>query len=128
MNKSILYLTVLVLLLSSCSSFKPEKEIVTVEKIVKPTIAIALKPTPIEMKNADVLVVTEQNFQEVVDKVKAKQNGQFVVYALDLKSFENLAINMEQIKRYIEQQNEVILYYEKAVREEPKIVEEDLDG
>tara|TARA_A100001388_G_scaffold248808_1_gene209101 strand:- start:186 stop:548 length:363 start_codon:yes stop_codon:yes gene_type:complete len=108
-------LTVLVLLLSSCSSFKPEKEIVTVEKIVKPTIAIALKPTPIEMKNADVLVVTEQNFQEVVDKVKAKQNGQFVVYALDLKSFENLAINMEQIKRYIEQQNEVILYYEKAV-------------
>ena len=128
MNKSILYLTVLVLLLSSCSSFKPEKEIVTVEKIVKPTIAIALKPTPIEMKNADVLVVTEQNFQEVVDKVKAKQNGQFVVYALDLKSFENLAINMEQIKRYIEQQNEVILYYEKAVREEPKIIEEDLDG
>ena len=115
MNKSILYLTVLVLLLSSCSSFKPEKEIVTVEKIVKPTIAIALKPTPIEMKNADELVVTEQNFQEVVDKVKAKQNGQFVVYALDLKSFENLAINMEQIKRYIEQQNEVILYYEKAV-------------
>ncbi len=115
MNKSILYLTVLVLLLSSCSSFKPEKEIVTVEKIVKPTIAIALKPSPIEMKNADVLVITEQNFEEVVAKVKAKQNGQFVVYALDLKSFENLAINMEQIKRYIEQQNEVILYYERSV-------------
>ena len=51
-----------------------------------------------------------------------------MVYGLDLKSFENLAINMEQIKRYIEQQNEVILYYEKAIREEPKIVEEDLDG
>ena len=115
MNKSILYLTGLVLLLSSCSSFKPEKEIVTVEKIVKPTIALALKPSPIVMKNADVIVVTEKNFQEVVDKVKLKQNGQFVVYALDLKSFENLAINMEQIKRYIEQQNEVILYYEKAV-------------
>lgn len=115
MNKSILYLMGLVLLLSSCSSFKPEKEIVTVEKIVKPTIALALKPSPIVMKNADVIVVTEKNFQEVVDKVKLKQNGQFVVYALDLKSFENLAINMEQIKRYIEQQNEVILYYEKAV-------------
>ena len=35
---------------------------------------------------------------------------------------------ISEIKRYIEQQNEVILYYEKAVREEPKIVEEDLDG
>ena len=125
MNKSILYLTVLVLLLSSCSSFKPEKEIVTVEKIVKPTIAIALKPSSIEMKNADVLVITEQNFEEVVAKVKAKQNGQFVVYALDLKSFENLAINMEQIKRYIEQQNEVILYYERSVTwKEGEIYEE----
>ena len=114
MKKSVLYLAPLVILLSSCS-WKPEKEIVTVEKIVKPTIALALKPSPIVMKNADVIVVTEKNFQEVVDKVKLKQNGQFVVYALDLKSFENLAINMEQIKRYIEQQNEVILYYEKAV-------------
>ena len=79
------------------------------------------------MKNADVIVITENNLDEVIQKVKALQGGQFVVYGLDLKSFENLAINMEQIKRYIEQQNEVILYYEKAVREEPKIVEEDLD-
>lgn len=124
MNKSILYLTGLVLLLSSCSSFKPEKEIITVEKIVKPTIAIALKPTPIVMKDADVIVVTEKNFEEVVSKIKQKQNGQFVVYALDLKSFENLAINMEQIKRYIEQQNEVILYYERAVTWEEDQIDE----
>ena len=34
-------------------------------------------------------------------KVKALQGGQFVVYGLDLKSFENLAINMEQIKKGI---------------------------
>ena len=80
------------------------------------------------MKNSDVIVITEDNLNEVIEKVKALQGGQFVVYGLDLKSFENLAINMEQIKRYIEQQNEVILYYEKAVREEPKIVEEDLDA
>lgn len=124
MNKSILYLTGLVLLLSSCSSFKPEKEIITVEKIVKPTIAIALKPSPIVMKDADVIVVTEKNFEEVVGKIKQKQNGQFVVYALDLKSFENLAINMEQIKRYIEQQNEVILYYERAVTWEEDQIDE----
>ena len=124
MNKSILYLMGLVLLLSSCSSFKPEKEIITVEKIVKPTIAIALKPSPIVMKDADVIVVTEKNFEEVVGKIKQKQNGQFVVYALDLKSFENLAINMEQIKRYIEQQNEVILYYERAVTWEEDQIDE----
>ena len=130
MKKLTLYLMPLLILLlvSSCSNFRAEKEIVTVEKIIKPTIAFATKPNPVIMKNADVIVITENNLDEVIQKVKALQGGQFVVYGLDLKSFENLAINMEQIKRYIEQQNEVILYYEKAVREEPKIVEEDLDG
>ena len=130
MKKLTLYLMPLLILLlvSSCSNFRAEKEIVTVEKIIKPTIALATKPNTVIMKNADVIVITENNLDEVIQKVKALQGGQFVVYGLDLKSFENLAINMEQIKRYIEQQNEVILYYEKAVREEPKIIEEDLDG
>ena len=130
MKKLTLYLMPLLILLlvSSCSNFRAEKEIVTVEKIIKSTIALATKPNPVIMKNADVIVITENNLDEVIQKVKALQGGQFVVYGLDLKSFENLAINMEQIKRYIEQQNEVILYYEKAVREEPKIIEEDLDG
>ena len=116
----------ILLLVSSCSNFRAEKEIVTVEKIIKPTIALAAKPNPILMKNSDVILITEENLDEVIQKVKALQGGQFVVYGLDLKSFENLAINMEQIKRYIEQQNEVILYYEKSVKDE--IVEEDLDG
>ena len=130
MKKLTLYLMPLLILLlvSSCSNFRAEKEVVTVEKIIKPTIALSTKPNPVIMKNSDVIVITEDNLDEVIQKVKALQGGQFVVYGLDLKSFENLAINMEQIKRYIEQQNEVILYYEKAVREEPKIVEEDLDG
>ena len=130
MKKLTLYLMPLLILLlvSSCSNFRAEKEVVTVEKIITPTIALATKPNPVIMKNADVIVITENNLDEVIQKVKALQGGQFVVYGLDLKSFENLAINMEQIKRYIEQQNEVILYYEKSVREEPKIVEEDLDG
>jgi len=32
-----------------------------------------------------------------------------------MKDYENLALNVADIRRYIEQQNEIILYYEKAV-------------
>ena len=64
-----------------------------------------------------VLNTTEKNLQEVIKRVKDMQ-GSFVVYALDPKSFESLAINMEQIKLYIEQQKQIILYYEKAVKNE----------
>tara|TARA_Y100000593_G_C4065590_1_gene216571 strand:+ start:68 stop:412 length:345 start_codon:yes stop_codon:yes gene_type:complete len=101
------------LLLSSCS-WQPEKEVVTVEKVITPTIAIAQKPKPIKMLDANVIVITEKNLPEVIKKVKAEM-GQFVIYGLDPDSFKNLALNFEQIKRFIEQQNEVILYYEKAV-------------
>lgn len=103
------------LLLSSCS-FAPEPKIVTETKVVKPTIAIASKPRPIELYEAKVIVITENNVIEVMEEMKAS-SGYFVVYGLDPQSFKNLATSFEEIKRYIQQQNEVILYYEKAVSE-----------
>ena len=123
MKKLVLFLVPLVILLSSCSS-KPEKEIVTVETIVKPTIAIAQRPRPVEFDELKVKVITESNVQEVIQEMKDNQ-GQFLVYALDPVTFKNLAIGIEEIKRYIEQQNDIIVYYEKAVTDEPE--EEVLD-
>ena len=118
MNKLVLYLVPLAILLSSCS-WKPEKEIVTVETIVKPTITIAQRPRPVEFDELKVKVITEANVQEVIQEMKTNQ-GQFLVYALDPVTFKNLAIGIEEIKRYIEQQNDIIVYYEKAVTEEPE--------
>ena len=118
MNKLVLYLVPLVILLSSCS-WKPEKEIVTVETIVKPTITLAQRPRPVEFDELKVKVITEANVQEVIQEMKTNQ-GQFLVYALDPVTFKNLAIGIEEIKRYIEQQNDIIVYYEKAVTEEPE--------
>ena len=118
MKKLVLYLVPLAILLSSCSS-RPEKEIVTVETIVKPTIAIAQRPRPVEFDELKVKVITEANVQEVIQEMKTNQ-GQFLVYALDPVTFKNLAIGIEEIKRYIEQQNDIIIYYEKAVTDEPE--------
>ena len=123
MKKLVLFLVPLVILLSSCSS-KPEKEIVTVETIVKPTIAIAQRPRPVEFDELKVKVITEANVQEVIQEMKTNQ-GQFLVYALDPVTFRNLAIGIEEIKRYVQQQNDIIVYYEKAVTDEPE--EEVLD-
>lgn len=125
MKKLVLYLVPLVILLSSCSS-KPEKEIVTVETIVKPTIAIAQRPRPVEFDELKVKVITEANVQEVIQEMKDNQ-GQFLVYALDPVTFKNLAIGIEEIKRYIEQQNDIIVYYEKAVTDEPETQEGEVE-
>ena len=125
MNKLVLYLVPLVILLSSCS-WKPEKEIVTVETIVKPTITLAQRPRPVEFDELKVKVITEANVQEVIQEMKTNQ-GQFLVYALDPVTFKNLAIGIEEIKRYIEQQNDIIVYYEKAVTDEPETQEGEVE-
>ena len=119
MKKWIVFSSLLSLLLLSSCSWKPEKEIVTVETIVKPTIAIAQRPRPVEFDELKVKVITEANVQEVIQEMKTNQ-GQFLVYALDPVTFKNLAIGIEEIKRYIEQQNDIIIYYEKAITDEPE--------
>ena len=118
MKKLIVFSILLSLLLSSCS-WKAEKEIITKAEVYIPTINVVSRPKPLTLRNADVIVITEKNLKEVIQRVKDMQ-GSFVVYALDPKSFESLAINMEEIKLYIEQQNKIILYYEKAVSNEEK--------
>tara|TARA_A200000159_G_scaffold103989_1_gene96681 strand:+ start:68 stop:436 length:369 start_codon:yes stop_codon:yes gene_type:complete len=119
MRKWIVFSSLLSLLLLSSCSWKPEKEIITKAEVYVPTINVVPRPEPLTLRNADVIVITEKNLEEVIQRVKDMQ-GSFVVYALDPKSFESLAINMEQIKLYIEKQKQIILYYEKAVKPKEK--------
>ena len=83
-------------------------------QIEAPAIRVVPRPDPVELKNADLIVVTESNIDEVIQRVKTEQ-GDFVLYAMTAQSFESLALNFEQIKKFIEEQNAVILYYEEAV-------------
>ena len=75
-------------------------------------IRIVPASLPIKMRNADIIVVTNQNLEEVIERVKAEQ-GDFVLYAMTAQSFEALALSFEQIKKFIEEQNAVILIMKK---------------
>ena len=66
-------------------------------------------------KHTSYIQTAEKNVDQVIKTMKEKK-GYFVIYGLDPQSFKNLAVSLEQIKRYIEQQKEIILYYEKAVK------------
>jgi len=71
-------------------------------------------------------VITQENFDDFIKKFK-KENGEaWVFYAISVRSYESLALNMAELKRYIEQQKQVIVYYEEAVKpKEPPSVEEE---
>ena len=109
------------LLSSGCSYFKnPLKqiEIKTVE--VERVIPTQNRPRPISLNDIYFYVVTEQNFEEFKNRF-VKENGDLVGYVLSVRDYETLALNMADIKRYIQQQKEIIIYYEKAVEPKPKV-------
>jgi hypothetical protein len=119
-----LILLPLLLLSSGCSTWNPLKtiEIKTVE--VERIIPTQNRPRPMSMNDIYFYVVTEQNFEEFRGRF-VKENGDFLFYALSVRDYETLALNMAEIKRYILQQKEIIIYYEKAVEPKPKVEEED---
>ena len=115
-------LLLLSLLISSCSSWPKltQIEVQTVE--VERNIPIQNRPRQLDMNDIHFYVVTEQNFEEFKKRF-VKENGDLVGYVLSVRDYETLAINMAEIKRYIEQQKQIIIYYEKALspkEEEPK--------
>ena len=119
------YLTVsslllLTLLLSSCGYIrKPEKEIIVKTVEVQKIIPIQPQPKPIDMIDVKFYVVTEENYAEFKEKFM-KTNNDYVFYAVSVHDYENLAFNMAELYRYIRQQKEIIIYYEKAVKVKPE--------
>jgi hypothetical protein len=47
-----------------------------------------------------------------------EEHGDVAFVALSIKDYENLALNIAEIRRYLNQQTQVIIYYEKAVTED----------
>ena len=108
------------LLLSSCSGWNALKriEVKTVE--VDRVIPTQNRPRQLDLNDITWFVVTDQNFAEF-KKRYIKYNGNFLFYSMSVRDYETLALNMAEIKRYIEQQKEIIVYYEKAVTPTPKL-------
>ena len=110
-----LFLLLPILLLSSgCSSWPQLKQIEVQTVEVKRTIPLQNRPRPVDMNDMYFWIVTEQNFEEFKTKF-TKKNGNFLYYSMSVRDYENLALNMAEIKRYIEQQKEIIIYYEDAI-------------
>jgi hypothetical protein len=107
------------LLLSSCSSIRPEPEIVTVTEIIERTIPTVAHPKPVRMNDIKVYVVSpSENFEQFMEEFK-KKNGTDSYVAISVKDYENLSKNFAELSRYIEQQKQIIIYYEKALTNEP---------
>ena len=107
-------LLLLSLLVSSCASWPKltQIEIQTVE--VERNIPLQNRPRQLNLSDITWYVVTEENFEEFKKRYE-KENGIFLFYAISVRDYETLSLNMAEIKRYLEQQKQIIIYYEEAI-------------
>lgn len=90
----------------------------TVTEIQKTTIPTVARPKPINLSDTRLYVVNEGNIDEFLNEFESV-NGNRAFVAFSVKDYENLALNISELRRYIKQQGEIILYYEDAVKPAP---------
>lgn len=81
--------------------------------IEKISVPIQQRPRAVSLLDASFRVVTAENLDEFLEEVTV--GDQFVFIAMDVQDYENLSLNVDELRRYIEQQQSVILYYEESL-------------
>ena len=111
-----------ILFLSGCSFMKsdplptPEPVIKTVTEYKTLEIYQPQLPKKIDLQDVEFFVVTEKNLEEQIAKISKMQGGTFVIFGMTPQDYENMAFNLQELRRYIRQQKEIIIYYRDATK------------
>jgi len=77
-------------------------------------------PVPLELLDVEWIVVTKDNVDEVMEKVKA-EGGDYALFAVTDEGYKKLSTNFADIRNKLYEQNQIILsyreYYESGERE-----------
>ena len=71
------------------------------------------KPDALSLRSISFVIITPENAEEVFAKLK----GDKVLFALTTKGYEDIALNLSDIRAYIRQQNKVIILYQDSFKE-----------
>ena len=118
----LLLLLISLLILTACGvSRTPEAEVVLQTEYQKQNIPIQERPKAVEFPPVDWFVITEENLEEKITEINSK-TGNVVMFTITPKGYENLAIGIADLRRYVKDQQAIIAYYEEALaKDEPKL-------
>tara|TARA_E500000318_G_C3428637_1_gene160220 strand:- start:197 stop:433 length:237 start_codon:yes stop_codon:yes gene_type:complete len=67
-------------------------------------------PREIDLKQLQWIAVTPDNWEEQLARIE-EQEGELVFLAMTIPDYEVMAYNMQEIKRYITELKDVVVYY-----------------
>ena len=114
----------LVLIASSmvaCGTIDPQ--VVVKTEYVEKKIPLQPHPKGVTMHPVYFYAVNEENLEEFLSRFEG-ENGDIVFFAISVPHYENLSLNMADLKRYIGQQKSLIVYYEDSIAKQSELPED----
>jgi hypothetical protein len=105
-------LTVLTII-SSCSLFPSRQQVEIISKPIERSIAQPVMPRAISLNDPYWYVVSDKNIEEFLSRIE-KESGSVVFLAMSVTDYELMAYNTQELKRYISELQEVVVYYKKV--------------
>jgi len=91
---------------SACSLFTRDINTIPLQvEIAQPSL-----PAPLQLQAPYFYVVTNDNLPEFLKEMK-KQSGSAVFIGITIADYEILAGNIQELKRYINELGQVVVYY-----------------
>ncbi len=94
----------------SCSLIPSLQQVEVVSKPVERTFIQPVMPRGIDLKEPYWYVVSEKNIDEFLARIE-KDQGNVVFFAMSVPDYELMAYNMQELKRYINELKQVVVYY-----------------
>lgn len=124
MNSKLILVSSLLLLTSGCASVEPQVVLKT-DYVVK-DIPIQPQPKPVNLHRVKWYAVTPENMDEFLARFE-EESGINVFFAVSVPDYENLSLNVAELRRYINQQKALIVYYEESIQTMIKETPEDTE-
>jgi len=94
----------------SCSLIPSLQQVEVVSKPIERTFIQPVMPRGIDLKEPYWYVVSEKNIDEFLARIE-KDQGNVVFFAMSVPDYELMAYNMQELKRYINELKQVVVYY-----------------
>ena len=112
LKKLVVTLTIL-MTVCSCSLIPSKNQVEVITKPIERKIVQPIMPREIDLKEPYWYVVSDKNIEEFLTRIE-KEQGQVVFFAMSVPDYELMAYNMQELKRYINELKEVVVYYRKV--------------
>jgi len=119
---SITALLIATIVLSGCVSSQPRQIQVTARPVDRPELVLP-SPDRIQTRQVDWIIITPQNAEEVFERIRATGKP-VTLFALTENGYEALALNLNDLRTFIQQLQTMIRAYENYYAQSTAALEE----